>query len=100
MQRALSPPSCNNKNGLTTTKNNVMAPSPVTTVLSPPRQSVGSPTPQIQYTLEDEPSNIIYSHSGVMGKPEIINGTTSHIRKIHSSVRSYGADGSLLRKIG
>ena len=77
-----------------------MAPSPVTSVLSPSRQSVGSPTPQIQYTLQDEPSNIIYSHSGAMGKPEIINGTTDNIRKIQNSVRSYGADSSLLRKIG
>ena len=77
-----------------------MAPSPSTTVSSPSRQSVGSPTPQIHYTLEGEPSNIIYSHTGGMGKPEIINDTTDNIRKTQSSVRSYGADGSLLRKIG
>ena len=95
MQRALSPPSCNNINGLTTTKNNVTAQPPITTTSSPTRISSSH---RLQHG--NEPCNVIYASTGVMGKPEMINDATENVGQIKSSVRSYGADGSLLRKIG
>ena len=72
-----------------------MAQPPVTTSSSPTRISSSH---RLQHG--NDPCNVIYASSGVMSKPEIITDTTENVGQIKSSVRSYGADGSLLRKIG
>ena len=50
--------------------------------------------------VESQSSNIIYSHTGVLDKSDNRMNATKNIEHAFGAIRSYGADGGLLHKIG
>jgi hypothetical protein len=99
-RRALSPPSANNKNGLTTTKNNTIfqTPKPTVSSLSNPSLSPSSQTSNKQENIDDQARNIIYSHTPASNIIETEIHDNNPASKTKTKVRSYGADGSLLHR--
>ena len=102
IQRALSPPSSNNKNGLTTTKNNILTQPPKSPISpsSNPSQNSTSPTPLKQEVINESQSNIIYSHTPSMSSIETGQDDKKITSQTKGGIRSYGADGSLLHRSG
>ena len=99
-QRALSPPSSNNKNGLTSTKNNVISNSPPVSVAVSSSERSQLADPETGSKERNASSNIIYSHTGNDRSSGNIENSTDGVMYSRPSTRSYGADGTLLNKIG
>ena len=96
----MSPPSSNNKNGLTSTKNNVISKSPPVSVAISSSETSQSTDPETGPKERRSSSNIISSHTGNGRGSGNIENSTDGVMYSKSSTRSYGADGALLNKIG
>ena len=96
----MSPPSSNNKNGLTSTKNNVISNSPPVSVAVSSSATSQPTDPETGPKESNSSSNIIYSHTGNGKGSGNIENSTDGMMYSRLSTRSYGADGTLLNKIG
>ena len=96
----MSPPSSNNKNGLTSTKNNVISNSPPVSVAVSSSETSQPTDPETRPKERNSSSNIIYSHTGNGSGSGNIENSTNGVMYSRPSTRSYGADGVLLNKIG
>ena len=96
----MSPPSSNNKNGLTSTKNNVISNTPPGSVAVSSSERSQFADPETGSKERNASSNIIYSHTGNDRSSGNIENSTDGVMYSRPSTRSYGADGTLLNKIG
>ena len=96
----MSPPSSNNKNGLTSTKNNVISNSPPVSVAVSNSETNQPADPETGPKERRSSSNIIYSHTGNGRGSGNIGNSSDGVAYSRPSTRSYGADGALLNKIG